>query len=60
MSNCVYICAHESTTPFQGQPVKKEPGTAETCTAMGDILNRIGDKWSVMMVGYLTHKTHAL
>jgi DNA-binding HxlR family transcriptional regulator len=24
---------------------------------MGDILNRIGDKWSVMIVGYLTRKT---
>jgi DNA-binding HxlR family transcriptional regulator len=29
----------------------------ETCNAMGDILNRIGDKWSVMIVGYLTRKT---
>jgi DNA-binding HxlR family transcriptional regulator len=28
-----------------------------TCGAMGDILNRIGDKWSVMVVGYLTRKT---
>ena len=46
-----------TTTPFQGRPVKKDPGTAETCNAMGDILNRIGDKWSVMIVGYLTHKT---
>ena len=26
---------------------------ADTCTAMGDILNRIGDKWSVMVVGRL-------
>ena len=24
---------------------------------MGDILNRIGDKWSVMVVGYLKRKT---
>jgi DNA-binding HxlR family transcriptional regulator len=30
---------------------------AEVCGAMGDILNRIGDKWSVMVVGYLTRKT---
>ena len=30
---------------------------AEVCGAMGDILNRIGDKWSVMVVGYLTPKT---
>jgi DNA-binding HxlR family transcriptional regulator len=30
---------------------------AEVCTAMGDILNRIGDKWSVMIVGYLARKT---
>ena len=29
----------------------------ETCNAMGDILNRIGDKWSVMIVGYLARKT---
>jgi DNA-binding HxlR family transcriptional regulator len=27
------------------------------CAAMGDILNRIGDKWSVMVVGHLTKKT---
>ena len=37
--------------------MKKDPGSAETCNAMGDILNRIGDKWSVMIVGYLTRKT---
>lgn len=30
---------------------------ARVCTAMGDILNRIGDKWSVMVVGYLTRRT---
>jgi DNA-binding HxlR family transcriptional regulator len=30
---------------------------ARVCTAMADILNRIGDKWSVMIVGYLTRKT---
>ena len=30
---------------------------AIVCNAMGDILNRIGDKWSVMIVGYLTRKT---
>src|SRR5690606_18809475 len=30
---------------------------AATCTAMADILNRIGDKWSVMVVGYLAPKT---
>ena len=29
----------------------------EICGAMGDILNRIGDKWSVMVVGHLTRKT---
>ncbi len=27
------------------------------CGAMADILNRIGDKWSVMIVGYLARKT---
>ncbi|MEQ1900397.1 MAG: helix-turn-helix domain-containing protein [Devosia sp.] len=30
---------------------------AVICGAMGDILNRIGDKWSVMVVGHLTKKT---
>jgi len=30
-----------------------EPDEAAVCTAMGDILNRIGDKWSVMVVGRL-------
>ena len=30
---------------------------AHICGAMGDILNRIGDKWSVMVVGHLTRKT---
>jgi DNA-binding HxlR family transcriptional regulator len=33
------------------------PEKVETCNAMGDILNRIGDKWSVMIVGYLSRKT---
>jgi DNA-binding HxlR family transcriptional regulator len=30
---------------------------ARVCTAMADILNRIGDKWSVMVVGYLARGT---
>jgi DNA-binding HxlR family transcriptional regulator len=30
---------------------------ATVCNAMGDILNRIGDKWSVMVVGFLSRKT---
>ncbi len=30
---------------------------AQVCNAMGDILNRIGDKWSVMVVGMLTRRT---
>lgn len=34
-------------------PAKTEE--AAVCTAMGDILNRIGDKWSVMVVGRLQH-----
>jgi DNA-binding HxlR family transcriptional regulator len=33
------------------EPVVHDPGT--TCTAMSDILNRIGDKWSVMIVANL-------
>ena len=34
-----------------------EGDKVQICGAMGDILNRIGDKWSVMVVGHLTHKT---
>jgi DNA-binding HxlR family transcriptional regulator len=34
-----------------------EGDQVQICGAMGDILNRIGDKWSVMVVGHLTHKT---
>jgi DNA-binding HxlR family transcriptional regulator len=30
---------------------------AVVCGSMADILNRIGDKWSVMVVGHLTRKT---
>ncbi len=37
--------------------MKPIPGRSETCNAMGDILNRIGDKWSVMIVGYLKART---
>ena len=37
--------------------MKPIPGRSETCNAMADILNRIGDKWSVMIVGYLGRKT---
>ncbi|RUT29416.1 transcriptional regulator [Arsenicitalea aurantiaca] len=33
------------------------PERTDTCTAMGDILNRIGDKWSVMIVGQLNGRT---
>lgn len=32
-------------------------GDAHTCGAMADILNRIGDKWSVMVVGQLSRGT---
>ena len=32
-------------------------GDLTTCTAMADILNRIGDKWSVMVVAHLTRGT---
>lgn len=33
--------------------MKDGPDDMGVCTAMGDILNRIGDKWSVMVVGRL-------
>jgi DNA-binding HxlR family transcriptional regulator len=36
---------------------KNDTEAARVCTAMADILNRIGDKWSVMVVGYLARKT---
>jgi DNA-binding HxlR family transcriptional regulator len=36
---------------------RTEGEQVEVCGAMGDILNRIGDKWSVMVVGHLTKKT---
>jgi DNA-binding HxlR family transcriptional regulator len=37
--------------------MKAVPSQAETCTVMGNILNRIGDKWTVMIVGHLTRRT---
>src|SRR5690606_41954527 len=36
---------------------KAEGDQVRVCGAMGDILNRIGDKWSVMVVGHLTRRT---
>ena len=45
------------STPFTDPTLKKDAVAETTCTAMGDILNRIGDKWSVMIVGHLTHGT---
>ena len=36
---------------------ERQHGDVQTCGAMADILNRIGDKWSVMIVGHLTHRT---
>ncbi len=35
-------------------PAKED---SRTCSAMADILNRIGDKWSVMVVGHLSGRT---
>src|SRR3569832_271414 len=34
-----------------------EGDQVQICGAMGDILNRIGDKWSVMVVGHQAKKT---
>ena len=36
---------------------RNETQGRQVCTAMADILNRIGDKWSVMVVGHLTERT---
>lgn len=33
--------------------IEKDPIAHSTCMAMTDILNRIGDKWTVMVVGML-------
>ena len=37
--------------PFQAD------NPVQVCAGMADILNRIGDKWSVMVVGFLSRKT---
>ena len=31
----------------------QDTSKSSNCTAMSDVLNRIGDKWSVMVVGML-------
>ncbi|MEP7240360.1 MAG: helix-turn-helix domain-containing protein [Devosia sp.] len=36
---------------------KADGRQVQICGAMADILNRIGDKWSVMVVGHLKRKT---
>lgn len=35
----------------------KDTSEHDNCRAMSDVLNRIGDKWSVMVVGMLSHGT---
>ena len=35
----------------------KDTADHANCRAMSDVLNRIGDKWSVMVVGMLSHGT---
>ena len=35
----------------------KDTSQSSNCTAMSDVLNRIGDKWSVMVVGVLSRGT---
>ena len=35
----------------------KDTSEHSNCRAMSDVLNRIGDKWSVMVVGMLSHGT---
>lgn len=42
------------TAPHDPPPTAERSGT---CAAMSDILNRIGDKWSVMIVAQLGHGT---
>ncbi len=34
-----------------------DTGDVKICNGMADILNRIGDKWSVMVVGHLAGRT---
>lgn len=38
---------------MRGPALDSKADEATVCAAMGDILNRIGDKWSVMVVGHL-------
>lgn len=35
----------------------KDTADHDNCRAMSDVLNRIGDKWSTMVVGMLSHGT---
>jgi DNA-binding HxlR family transcriptional regulator len=48
-------------TPQEGTPMSpvtlKDTSQAAYCSAMSDVLNRIGDKWSVMVVGILARGT---
>lgn len=55
MGNYVYICAYDMQEGTEMTP--RHAGDASTCSAMTDILNRIGDKWSVMVVGFLKGRT---
>jgi DNA-binding HxlR family transcriptional regulator len=36
------------------QPTASHKPDAETCKALGSILDRVGDKWTVMVVGILS------
>jgi DNA-binding HxlR family transcriptional regulator len=51
LANDTELAEVGANAPFQaGNP-------AQVCAGMADILNRIGDKWSVMVVGFLSRKT---
>ena len=42
-----------NTKAVNQSPDEAAPGISSDCAAMGEVLNRIGDKWSVMIVGTL-------
>ena len=37
------------------KPVEAQSDGAANCKALGRILDRIGDKWTIMVVGALSH-----
>jgi DNA-binding HxlR family transcriptional regulator len=51
LANDTELAEAGADAPFQAD------NPVQVCAGMADILNRIGDKWSVMVVGFLSRKT---